>query len=383
MYEGEPLESKDQFAALMSKTRNHKQNVNGLVYDASQAPKRNDVKGWKNVIWAPNSDSPHQFHHNSLFEIETENDGHILVQFLQKDRIDTTIREGVDYFLNNHSNVRETKFEDGIMVGAGLRYEARRAMLCRYTNTKNASYDPVLAAKIERECFLAFNNLIRNPEAPSVFRNDHKATIDELDSVNNTLRMPTKKGAYSLLPTYAVSESLNNSLHVDFNDASRCYAVFYQKEKKIGKSFLVFPKYSLAIECSTFPVLISWDGSRQQHCTMTVEKGIPSLFGGSNRIVGNFTQGLYNFANPPKQEERAIKEGDVVNIQLHRTRDHLVLYDNAYSTKKYMDCEYVVRTAKVEKVEGDFVDFTYIGKLASLGLVRVPKSLVLPKSKCT
>ena len=152
MHCGESI-SRDRFTELMDETKNHKKNVDGLVYNEHQAPTRSNSKGWKHVIWGPVDRNYTQWYEKSLFKFETKNDGHILVQFFQDD-VDNSIREGVEYFLQNHSNVRDkSKHEGGSMVAGGLHFDPPTSMLLRYSNTKNKKCSDKDQQK-QKDCFI-------------------------------------------------------------------------------------------------------------------------------------------------------------------------------------------------------------------------------------
>ncbi len=384
MYKNESnkIVSVDQFQQLMSATKNHKRNVEGLLYEPSQAPQsQTDRKGWRKVIWGPHNDAVDQWHKHSLYKIQTQNDGIILVQYIKRDQVHDDIQKGVNYFLNNYGRVHNHKYEKGHMVGVGLRYDARTATVCSYPNIKDQNSD--CSDLVEKKCFTAFNdlvrnkNLLKNPAMPD----EHKKTIEELKKSHNILKIDKK----DLLPTYAASESLHDSLHVDCDDASRCYVLKYQKEEGKGKSFLVFPKYSLAIHCSKVPVIISFLGKTQQHCTICVEDGMMGLFAGSKDSVGNFKELLHAFANPRKRcNIEPLDIGDEVWVEAHIYRDNLAAYDTIYNEQNKVNRSnnYVIRKAKVENVIGSSVHCTYVDEnLKQLGSFKIDQSLVRPINK--
>ena len=142
------------------------------------------------------------------------------------------------------------------MVGAGLRYEARSARIRHYSHANGTAE----VSPTERDGLIAFHNLLQNPSndvlyRDKTFRNDYLGTLDKEKA--GSLKLPLGDGEeISVLPTIAASESLNNSLHRDVNDASRCFAVFYQKER-VGKVISCFPRLFagdrvLAIPCACF-----------------------------------------------------------------------------------------------------------------------------------
>ena len=230
------------------------------------------------------------------------------------------------------------------MVGAGLHYEARSARIHRYAHANGWGE----VSPTEKDGLIAFNNLLQNPSNDRFFR-DKAFSKDYMQTLNHhkagSLKLPSNNGRMiTVLPTYAVSESLtNNSIHKDINDASRCYAVFYQQEG-VGKSFLVFPYYSLAIECGQSPVLVSWDGRRQKHCTITCEPGIRSLFGAFNQNVEK-NQGInHQFACQEKRKEKCLNVGMEVHVGSHVKKDGLCEFDSIYQGEQpYNASPYVIQ----------------------------------------
>lgn len=134
------------------------------------------------------------------------------------------------------------------------------------------------------------------------------------------------------LPTYAVSNSLTNSSHID-RDGSRSFAVFYQKQNRIGKSWFLFPNNSIAIECSNTPLVISWDGRKMKHCSCTTEPGILSFFGASSERLSQYCTASKSFGmkksfNKRKHRDQLTK-GTVV-----RVRKKLRLMNDTSTTKQ-------------------------------------------------
>ena len=69
--------------------------------------------------------------------------------------------------------------------------------------------------------------------------------------------------------SYEISKNHTNTLHLDLNDDSKSFAVFYVScGKHTIKSWKLLPDFGIAIEINQY-VLISWDGSALRHCSFT------------------------------------------------------------------------------------------------------------------
>lgn len=121
----------EESLGLLQKTTTKKENVPDLLHVASQALRGNPkvkTRGWNHVLCPPRQMSEK----NCLFKLKTQTDGHILVQFFLKEDMCSSVRDGVNCFLCNHSSVRETKFKGGEMVSAGFWCEEWSILLKNY-----------------------------------------------------------------------------------------------------------------------------------------------------------------------------------------------------------------------------------------------------------
>ena len=105
------------------------------------------------------------------------------------------------------------------------------------------------------------------------------------------------------LPTIAISEDLTNSIHVDLDDSSESFGYWFSRKGKKGRTWFLFPYYSLAIECShKSPMLITWDGRCQEHCSCTVGRGVISLAGFCKTKHINFMNRMHRFTLQPRKD---------------------------------------------------------------------------------
>ena len=322
-----------------------------------------------------------------LVKVNTENNGHILVQFLNTD-IDSLIKDGVDYLLENHANCRDTKFGGGTMVAAGHHYEPRSATVTPYVREKDpnlidfnkddrSTQDTKRRKKLQvedrtKKSFQAFHDLILN--SSKTFSNDLVMTMKQLKKSGNIMKIGSKVQV-QVLPTYAVSISLNNPEHIDYNDGSRCYAVFYP-DTEHALAYFLFAKYGVAIKMGKTPVLISWHGAVQPHCTATVNEGIKSLFGGSYKDVTKVQLVLHLLENPIQERHADTVIGDIVYHG--EVVNKLKKFDDVYKLDKYKSTARAVRQAKVIEIHAYTLTIRYIGKWFKHGPIVVAKCTTVP-----
>ena len=194
------------------------------------APKKtDDTRGWKNVIWGPVDHSYVQWQNKSLFDISTKNDGRICVQYLKNDMV-TSVEEGVEYFLKNHSPSGVINVEGGKKVAVAGH---------KFVITEDPKVDGAKARGMFRHCAIDFNQILKTGSSPTVWR-DYKITMRKCINEQHTLVFKykfddgdRKKGDKDvLLPCYTVNESLHNSLRTDVDNESRCYSISYQAKPK-------------------------------------------------------------------------------------------------------------------------------------------------------
>uniref|UniRef100_A0A7S4EPQ9 Uncharacterized protein n=1 Tax=Pseudo-nitzschia australis TaxID=44445 RepID=A0A7S4EPQ9_9STRA len=149
-------------------------------------------------------------------------------------------------------------------------------------------------------------------------------SIKKLEKSNNILKIKRDGQLLSLLPTYMVSNSLHNSMHIDGTDECPSFSIFYQEQINTGLSYLVFPEISLAVELQS-PVLVKWDGAQTLHGTITVDSGITSMFGSAKTLVGKRRKIAEAFTNRIKRlKVNTIFVGSIVFVRdtfLDRSKD--------------------------------------------------------------
>ena len=159
------------------------------------------------------------------------------------------------------------------MVATGLRFNKWTSAITEYIRSKdpnqikegnNANIQErkikgcIDARRVSEHCICSFDDLIFS--ASSTFQEDLKKTMTKLRKSNNVLKLCAHGCDREVPPTYASSVLLNNSVHIDFNDASRRYTVFYRHKPDEGLAYFLLPKYSIAIKLGKTPILISCKG---------------------------------------------------------------------------------------------------------------------------
>ena len=118
------------------------------------------------------------------------------------------------------------------------------------------------------------------------------------------------------LPTIAISEDLTNSIHLDREDCSESFGYWFSRKKQKGRTWFLFPYYSLAIECShQNPMLVTWDGRCQEHCSCTVGRGVISMAGFCKTPHINFRDRMNGFTLQP-QKDMILEVGKKVDVLL-------------------------------------------------------------------
>ena len=183
-------------------------------------------------------------------------------------------------------------------------------------------------------------------------------SIKKLEKSNNILKIKRDGQLLNLLPTYMVSNSLHNSMHIDGTDECPSFSIFYQEQINTGLSYLVFPEISLAVELQS-PVLVKWDGAHTLHGTITVDSGITSMFGSAKTLVGKRRKIAEAFTNRIKRlKVNTIFVGSIVFVRdtfLDRSKD------DPFFCQYPQKC-YSTRKAKVLAIDDNYITVFYLSK---------------------
>ena len=289
VYQGKNISRKAALDIIAEGKPYLRQNTPGLIYGKHQVPisaGSQNKMNWRTILGCPLSDRLWQSH--SVFKIVIRKEKHspiigvVLVQFLPNDGVSNNIRDASTFYLDQHSNVRNIEFEYGRMVPAQKRLDIRTSCLTKYTRTRNNGNSklPVMSEHQLGVSLFEFNQLFY--QSSTLFSNSLTKSIKQLKKTGNTLDLKVAGRTHNLLPTYMCSSSLHNGVHIDANDLTSSFAIFYQEKDKIGHSYFAFPDISLLIELQS-PVMIFWDGFRTRHCSIAIENGITSMFGCSKK----------------------------------------------------------------------------------------------------
>ena len=245
---------------LLSKTNGVWSKYDDLVYDYDlQTPTDDSDNEWTIVIRQSTSPLP--------IKINTKNNGVIELEYLTGNQpVPPTIQTAVPYFIDNHTPVRKNEGEGGIMAAGGDRVEIRVGAVTDYRPHLHNNISSKELSKVNlRESGIDFRRLLMK----SYLKKKYLEVLDQLKITGNFRFATDNEQSYFLHPSYAFSWNLTNPIHLDGNDFARSNALFYPSiECPGGRTWLLFPKYKLAIECAS-PVLISWDGRVEKHCSCT------------------------------------------------------------------------------------------------------------------
>jgi len=246
---------------LIKDTDGVRSKVDELVYGyPQQMPTDDSDNGWDIVIRKSTSPLP--------IRINTRNNRVIELEYLTgKQQLPATITTAVPYFIDNHTPVRKKEGEGGIMTAGGGRVEIRVGAVTDYRprlRINNTSNEEISKMNLRESC-IDFHRLLLK----SFLKKKYMDVLDQLLITGNIRKVTDDEQSYNLLPSYAFSWNLTNPIHLDGNDFTRSNALFYPSiECPGGRTWLLFPEYKLAIECAS-PVLISWDGRVEKHCSCT------------------------------------------------------------------------------------------------------------------
>ncbi len=307
------------------------------------SPRSRKSLGWKSIIGSPSK--PSKFNYESLYHIKIKDNllgkhDEIKIQFLHDNSVPTLVRRATSFYLSCHNHVRDIPFEAGTMVPAGMRFDPRTSCPIKYsssTTKMNSQKKNIMSERDLHLALLQFNELFRQS---SLLSKSMDFSMNYLKCVRNTLDVKLNNTIHELLPTYMCSASLHNSVHIDANDSTSSFAIFFQEKHLKGLSYLVFPEIGLAIELKS-PVLICWNGNTSKHCSISLREGILSLFGSSKNLVDERVKLESQFQSTRKKLKcHDLCVGDSVFVQ-EKLSDHsdldsyLKLFDkHKHSTKK-------------------------------------------------
>ena len=176
----------------------------------------------------------------------------------------------------------------------------------------------------------------------------------------------SKGGKFDVIASYSVSRNLTNSLHLDLNDDSKSFAVFYVSSgKHTTKTWLLFPDYGIAIEINKY-VLISWDGSKLRHCSCTGSDessntgSVYSLFAAAKKDVSRYYNMKQRFSQ--KNHHKNLQKGDTVYVR-ERLSSMKTKFDYTDPNRNKCPTKFMHRPATVTKIVGKVVSILFKGKL--------------------
>ena len=301
--------------------------VNGLTYCVSQMPNEISDNNWPHVLRAPTETYSPRFAsfnlgggrsiivHHPPVGIEKNSDLHAATEFA----------------LQNHSRNRVIEGESGEMVGGGNRFEPISSCALPYVNKNFKGVGGIdnRGHYVFNKGVISFQKLICSNTS---FKETFRADIKRLKRSGNVLKLRTdNKIEYDGHLSYAITKNLSNSPHVDINDDSKSFAVFYTLIDEPGLTWFLFPEYGIAVELSG-TVCLSWDGRKEYHCSCTVRGNVYSLFASSRKDVSRHLQIKKAFSkkiSKKKSSRRPLEVGDKVYV-----RDNL---KNMVSLRKHTD----------------------------------------------
>ena len=285
LYNGQKI-TKDESFKLLKETQGRRDQLNNLVYDCSQMPNSSshNSNGW-NVHWH-NPTTQHRAAVIVLLDKNGTKEDTIYVHHSANNHPSNRIRDCVSHCIDTHSHVRKNKHEKGTMVSCGLRRETVCAMLNFYRpGRKNTAETSAATTSMYHHAAIDFHTMLMNSPLKEVYQDDIKQ-LQRDDLVwkvkDYNKNKDNSRRVLILHPTSAVSMDLTNAMHRDTDDAIRSTAIFYSSLTNPGTTFLLYPYYRLAIEC-TSTTFVNWDGKKQHHCSCTMPSGgnVFSFFNGA------------------------------------------------------------------------------------------------------
>lgn len=355
--------NQQQAAELCNNKKNigYRHQVNGLVYNPNQMPNVSSDNNWPVVSRAPTKKNPQR---TAEFDLGPGN-GSIMIHHPEvKIERASSIHVAAEFALKHHSRNRVIEGEGGVMVSAGRRFEYRSSTVVPYVNKHFAGVDRQddHGHNVFNKGISSFHELIRSTPLKDTFLGD----IECLKQTGNVLNLRSREGtSYAAHMSYAVSHNLSNSPHIDTNDASKSFDLFYTLPSEPGRAWLLFPDHGIAIElCGT--VFVCWDGRIQHHCSRTVSGNVYSLFAGSRKDVGHYYR-VQNAFLTPKSNTCPIQVGEKVYVRDKLKNMKGRKYDDPYA---HMYPQYMMhRQAIVTFIDpaNHMVSVDFIGKLKKYG----------------
>jgi hypothetical protein len=338
---------------LMNTKCKRRSQVDGLTFHKCQMPTHNDNKQWEHVIRRPTSKK--NWREQSAYVIRCPVVNDVYIQYFSGD-IDCEIGDAVKYYMKTHTPVRIINGEKGSMVGVGRRFDVRSGSTEMFKATRNCSQHLSKSDEIclRNSCLLSFDSVLRK----SIVANEYNNSMHCLKGKRNVMSVAGK----NVLPSYCCSESLTNSMHIDTNDSERSYTLFFSRQQNVGKTWFVMPELSVALELKG-TVMLSWDGSKVLHGSVTVDEGMLSLFGSAHKDVEEREKIKQCFAS---KEKGQFTVGDKVHVR-KRLKDVKCSLDPKLSVKFHQSKRFSNRKATIVDINGDGINVIYEGHFRKHG----------------
>ena len=282
LYNGASITREKSLEYLLTKKKGKRLQCNGLVYDCNQMPNEFasgsgpeselvDNNGWPTVIRRPSMGDPYG---KDSFMINT-NAGYILVHYYDETKyIMDQDRRDFERFVQTHSRVRDVPYESGVMVSAGHRFDFASSSATTYRGihmTKTLA-DSLMKHHSMKLYEVMIDTVCKKPLLREIRRHQKFST-------------GVKVGEKTLMPSLAIAEDLTSSIHVDVQDDTRGFSVYFSKNpEKPGLTWFLLPEQGLAIQLKAGTVL-SWESSVMPHCSCSVRPGVNGSAPRSNRQI--------------------------------------------------------------------------------------------------
>ena len=258
----------------------------------------------------------------------------------------------INHVSKNHTHHCQKVNESGIMGCLGQRLEIKCSSVSDYRASSNKS-SPInrMTQQLHAKASIDFHELVFNSSLQHAYNSDISELKKEIKK--DTWKVEGKH----LHPTTAIS--LTNSSHEDQNDFIPSIGVWYTDQRNPGKSWFLFPFYSIAVECST-TTIIRFDGKTVQHCSCTVKGGSPifSILKGARVNVIEFNC-IITLMDRISRKEMNFEKGDLVYVRLRQKE--FQNYGLERQDYNLFDEKFLVYKAEVEKYEKKkvYVKFKY------------------------
>jgi len=303
-----------------------------------------------------------------IFEIFISGKISIYIEY-KKGTPSKSIKKFVTHVLQHHTKVRDVKDEYGVIAAAGKRFDITSATVIDYVPSgNNNSLERGRSPQFLKDASTDLHHVILK----SGIKDRYNAVLRDLKKKRNTKRYINNDddgGPFDVIASYSVSRNLNNSLHMDMNDDSISFALFYvSSNKHTTKTWLLFPDYGIAIEIDQH-VLISWDGSSLRHCSCTVSDtsndtgSVYSMFAGAKKDVSRYYKVEHDFSK--KDHHKNLEIGETVYVR-ERLSNMNTKFQYIDPNSKLYPKKYMHRPATVMKVVGEIVHIQFHGKLSKL-----------------